>query len=118
MSEDLHKDQAADASAGRTVLTKDRVFQAEDGESEWLDLTRWWGGGCYVHNPSIKVKEELRADKAARPRVLSGWYDSPQHLNIYSHTAAAHPEWFLLNRDGESVVSHDQNFDIYEFIEG
>jgi len=55
--------------------------------------------------PAIKIKEALQAAKAARPRVISGWYDTPQHINIHSHTAATHPEWFLVNRNGERTPS-------------
>ena len=68
--------------------------------------------GAGTH-PAINIKNAIAAGKAARPRILSGWYDPPQHINVNSLTAAAEPGWFLRNKFGDMAPSGWSPFYFY-----
>lgn len=70
------------------------------------------GPGAGTHN-AINIKNAIVNGKAARPRVLSGWYDSPQHINVNSLTAAGVPQWFLKNKFGNMAPSGWSPFYFY-----
>jgi hypothetical protein len=55
--------------------------------------------------PAVKIKEGIAAAKATYPRILSGWYHTPQNICYLSELAKEHPEWILKGKDGQPVPS-------------
>jgi hypothetical protein len=55
--------------------------------------------------PAIKVKQRLEEQGKIFPRIMSGWYHTPQNICFHSGLAKEHPEWLMLGSDGKPIPS-------------
>jgi len=55
--------------------------------------------------PALKVRTGIVEGQKRFPRVLSGWYHTPQNICSYSQMAKEHPEWIMRGKDGRPVPS-------------
>ncbi len=72
------------------------------------------GNGAVLHTdypssspttPATSIKDPIAAGLATYPRILSGWYGTPQNISFNSNLVTQHPEFFLKDKLGANVPS-------------